>query len=354
MPEEGAAVTEPKDTPVKPQTLVTAALEKAKAGQVMGDDAFPTVKLVGHPAEKLGEEEEGEEKEPGEAGETGPEGEEEGKEETPEKGEGGEKKPSVKHTNLEEADRAVKAAERKMHDATTEAANLRKENEGLRSRVDDMQVQLTAIQQQVQERAAELSEEEESAIMQKGLKEMQELDTSDPEYLPRMSKIWASTLKKLNKLGDKSVKQAAKEVVKEVLEQQNQEATAQGDRHRLWDKANKQAAKAGLEMEDAGATEGGTPKRSDDYLLFWRTAPDAPENLDEDGKIEWTIKEVKRITGRKVKAVKEQEAKARQHQERQTPLGRAGGGPDAAPTDKSSRPLSLNDALQKNRAKRVI
>lgn len=356
MPSEGAAPHENQDTPVeKPKSPVEAALGKAKATQVMTDDEMPSVKLTGHPAEG-----EGEEPGPGE-GEGEGEGEEAPRKATPKgeeaegegEGEGDEdegkkKQPESKYKTKEEAEKAAKAAARKMTEATEEAARLREENKTLKQ-------QNAENQEKIAERASELTEEAMEEFTEKVLGEMQELDASDPEYRKKMAKLWGKIHKEREKQFSKALKQAAKEAATEVLEEKSAEASERNERTRLWDKCNRAAAKAGLEMEDVGADEEtGKPLRSDDYLLFWRTAPDAPDNLDEDGKIEWTIKEVKRITGRKVKAVKEKDEKVRKLQERQQPLGRGSAGPPLEDKATGKRPSSLNSALEKARASRRI
>lgn len=344
MPNEGAGPEQIQDTPVeKPKSPVDAALSKAKAAQVMTDEDMPEVKLAGHPAEEEGEtgpeDEKGEEAEtPKKATPEGDEGEEEDE---------GEDKSEPKHKSIEAANKAARAAERKMHSATEEAARLRKENEALQQKNAEAQ-------EKIAERASELTEEAMEDFTEKVLGEMQELDPNDSEYRKKMAKLWGKIHKEREKQFSKALKQAAKEAAKEVLEEENQHNAERNERTRLWDKCNKVATKAGLEMEDVGADEkSGRPIRSDDYLLFWRTAPDAPEDLDEDGKIEWTIKEVKRITGRKVKASKEKDEKVRRLQERQTPLGRGSAGPP--PEDQGKKPpASLNSALEKARASRRI
>lgn len=347
MPDAGAA-TPGTDTPVeKTPSPVEAALAKTRATQVMGDDELPAVKLTGHPA--AGEEEDletdpGEGKGDDDPNKAKPKGE---GEEDKGKGEK-EEKTDLKHKSVEAANKAAEAAERRMHTATGEAADLRKE-------VETLKAQVTQAQEKISERASELTEEAMEAFTEGVLGEMQELETSDPEYRKKMAKLWGKIHKEREKQFSKALKQAAKEVVDEALEAKTQEASERNERTRVWEKANRLAVKGGLEMEDLGADEkSGKPIRSDDYLLFWRTAPDAPEELDEDGKIEWTIKEVKRLLGRKVKTVKEKEAKVAEIQARQQPLGRGSAGPPLTGADKAARPASLNNALEKAKASRRI
>ena len=338
-------------TPVaKAPSPVEAALAKTRAGQVMGDEEID-VKLTGHPAA-------GEEDDAG-AGPGAGEGEEDpDKKAKPSAGEGeGEAKavddkkkepPEPKHKTVEEANKATEAAVRKMTSATEETAELRRQNAALTAQVSEAQ-------EKISERASELTEEAMESFTEGVLEEMQELDNADPEYRKKMAKLWGKIHKEREKQFSKALKQAAKEVVDEALTAKDQKTQERNERTRVWEKANRVAVKSGLEMEDLGADEEtGKPQRSDDYLLFWRTAPDAPEELDEDGKIEWTIKEVQRILGRKVKTVKEKEKAVADLQARQQPLGRGSAGPVPAGEKESAKPSTLNTALEKAKASRRI
>jgi len=348
MPNIGAAEPNSDTPPVAAPSSVEAALAKAKAGLVMGDEGDVT--LTGHPAA-----------EDGGADDPGP-GAGEGDEAPPVKakpkgagddaGAGDEgdddKKVEPKHKTIEAADKAVRAAERRMTTATEEAAELRRQNAALTAQVSEAQ-------EKISERASELTEEAMESFTEGVLGEMQELDNADPEYRKQMAKLWGKIHKEREKQFSKALKQAAKEVVDEALTAKDQKSQERNERTRVWEKANRVAVKAGLEMEDLGADETtGKPMRSDDYLLFWRTAPDAPDELDEDEKIEWTIEEVQRILGRKVKTVKAKEAAVASIQARQTPLGRGSAGPAPTPDGLSAKPSSLNNALEKAKASRRI
>ena len=143
MPNIGAAEPNSDTPPVAAPSSVEAALAKAKAGLVMGDEGDVT--LTGHPAA-----------EDGGADDPGP-GAGEGDEAPPVKakpkgagddaGAGDEgdddKKVEPKHKTIEAADKAVRAAERRMTTATEEAAELRRQNAALTAQVSEAQEKIS-------------------------------------------------------------------------------------------------------------------------------------------------------------------------------------------------------------------
>lgn len=326
--------TEPKESSVE------AALDKARAERILTDEDLGAAKVLGgHPREEDDGEVHGMEPGPEDGDEDNLGLEEDGEAEEDE-----EKPP--KHRTVEAANKAAKEAERKMHAKAQEAARLRKELEELKRRSAEVQTK-------VLERAEEISEAESKAFRVRIMRQMRQLDPADEDYEEKISDLWDQYHDHRDKRKAVALKQAAKEIVQEELDARNREETERQTRLALWDKANRLAEKAGLDMQDAGVDERtGKPIRSDDYLLFWRTAPDAPEELDEDGKIQWTVKEVQRILGRKVSAKSEAESKVKELQARRTPLGRGGTGPAQETGD--SRPITLGAALEKARERRRI
>jgi len=326
------------------QSVVEAALEKTK--RYYDPESDPSAQ-PGPGEGEPGEPKEQKAEPPEKGGEEKPEEKPTEKKETKE----GEEKPEEKK-GLEEppdkTDKRVADAQRMAHQKAQEAADLKKQ-------LDEERQEKMALLQQIEERAAEISEEDEAKIMETSLKEMQEVDPEDAEYLSKMSKIWAKTLREFRKLDAKANKKAAKQVVDEALKTSREENQKEMDEKRLWEKANQSAIEAGLEMEDEGFDEGtGAPVRSDDYRLFWHLfAPQAPANLDQEAKIKWIIKEVKAFNKRKGKTTPTDDKVTKKQLENQ-PLQRGGAGPGATQEEEPQGPRSFERILKKHRERQTI
>lgn len=334
-----SAVVDPKDTPTV--SSVQSALEKAR--QSFGDDDPATDDLAvleGHPATEQDDEGDGDQKPKPDAEDDkrGPKGDED------EKGKG-------KYKSVEDAEKAAKSAERRMHTATEEAANLRKELEATKSQLDEMQ-------KKVVERTMEISEEANEEFLEKVLSEMQELDPMDPAYRKSLAKLYRKMFSQNEKVMAQSLQEAAKQIVQEELATKTKEQQEKDERLRRWELGIRLATSAGFDMQDTGTDpETGKITRSDDYLLFWRTFQDAPNDLDYEEQVDWTIKELNRILGRKVSSKKKQDDDAKALQNRRVPLGKGSAGParGGGKETPAERPSALiQSALDKARERRRI
>jgi hypothetical protein len=363
MPNEPEKTPNPEqtDTPLKRggASKITDMIRKTRPSV---DDRL----LSGHPA--LPPEDE-EEKPPGpdETGKGGPEAgkgketappeknDREGEEEDEDQGK---KSGKFKYASHEEAEKAYDEVNKLASRKANEAQKFKEQNESLQAKLADLEGKFNDLQKQIQTRAAEIAVDEESeAQMLKHLQEMTALDREDPDYLKKMSAIWTKAIKSFLKTAAAAHKQAAKEIFDQEKAKTDEEAEAASQRRSLWDKANRLAAKAGLQMEDTGVDDDGNPVRSDDYVLFWRTAPDAPAHLDTDEKIEWAIKETKRLIGKLKKTAQEDKDKVRDIQNRNRPLGRGSAGPGGAPAPGSGEPKerkTINSILANQRRMRTI
>lgn len=332
---------------------VQAALEKVKQSQIMGDEGDDLTPpddddgmiLSGHPAMDDGDGEgTGDDDDAGEKG---------GKQGAPPAGEEDKpppKKDEPKYKDLEAANKAATEAAKKMHKATEEAAQLRKD-------IEQLQATNLELQQKFLERATELSEEENEAILEKALKDMRELDPTDENYEKSMAKLWRKVFGHSEKSLLNVLKAAAKEVFSEEHQAKTQEQREAEARYARWEKGNRIAAEAGLEMEDEEILDNGTIIRSPDYVRFWELVNKAaPEDLSDDEKFSWAAK--KMVGNRKASAGKKA-AKAdevRNFQEKRMPLGRGAQGPvgGKVPDDTPKAPRTLNEALDRARDRRRI
>lgn len=318
---------------------VQAALEKAKQSQVM-DDSEEGMILEGHPATLGDGDEEGDDKDGKGAAPEGDDGQPASKKTPPDQ--------DLKYKDLEAANKAAQEAAKKMHAATEEAAQLRKDVEALKSQNEELQ-------QKIVERVSELTEEENEALIEKTLKEMRELDPTDDGYEKSMAKLWRKVFGHNEKSQAKALKEAVKEIFNQELSAKTKEEREKQARLDRWNTGNRRAADAGLDMEDEEETENGKIIRSEDYLKFWSLVNDhAPEELPDSEKFDWAIKKMKGKRTAQSNRKAEKEKEVRNLQEKRMPLGRGAQGPSGTTDDTPPAPRSLNEALGRVRERRRI
>jgi hypothetical protein len=314
------------------------------------DDELGHRLLTGHPADTGGEAE----------GEAGPgEGEAEaGKGEGEGEGEAkpGETKPRFK--SQEEAEKAHAEAERKMHEATTKAADIERERDELKQKLEAATKPPEKPAEEVKvltddERKAKLKEVAKVAN-KKAVAAIKQLDDTDPEYDDQVADAWAeanaaalmeagigaSTLNQaeLDKLIDQKIE--AKETASKAARAEEDKKSAQ---QKAWDKALDAAEAAGLAVRDEDTAE---------YLIFDQLEKKIPKELWGKPKeaTDWLIAETQKRLGRTAQTAQEREAAARRTQTNNSVLGLGGRRTPQKPA--KATPGSLDDdfdAVQRER-----
>jgi hypothetical protein len=251
-----------------------------------------------------------------------------------------------KHSTWEETERARLEAERRMTEATTEAADLKK-------RLADREAADRAAEETARAAAAQRNPEEIRAAAKDKVKatieKIDSLDEEDPDYRDKVADAWAEA-----GLGSAVAAPDKTEIAKLVEEQvQNtlkaeREASAEKDRAtevaRTRDNAQALAAKSGLDMKQGSV----------DYRLFWDVARDIPpEFVDQplDDQVGWTVDEVRRLKGEVVKTKEQKAAEAKKLQLQQSVLEK---GPERVVPVTTREPYSINAIVQKQQDTRRI
>jgi hypothetical protein len=250
---------------------------------------------------------------------------EEKPEETPEEKAG-------KFKTKEEAEKAHSEAERKMHDATTKAAEAEKARLAVEAERDELKKKL-------EETLAKPPEEPEEKPMpaadrkvaireatKKALDTIRNLDREDDDYDTQVEEAWASALIEVGMGGAQFTQKEIDKMVKDSIKadrEAEKAAKAQKDKEeageRAWQQALDQGKKAGLTLDD---------KRSLDYRIFDSLERDFASNgLPEElhGKslneiVDWMIKETRQLTGKLIEQTDAEREAARKAQTKNTVL----------------------------------
>ena len=310
--------------------------------------------LTGHPADTGGE---------GEGG-TGPD---EGKPEAGAAGAGevktGEEKPpewKPKYKNQEEAERAHAEAERKMHEATTKTADIERERDELKQRLEAAEKPPEKPVEEVKaltdaERKAKLKEVAKIAN-KKAVAAIKQLDDTDPEYDDQVADAWAeanadallqagigaSTLNQveLDKLIDQKI-EAKEQASKAARDEEDKKTAAQ----KAWDKALDAAEEAGLAVRDEATAE---------FLIFRGLEEKIPKELYGKPKeaTDWMIAEAQKRLGKTVMTQQQREDAARKKQIDNSVLGLGGRRTPQKPA--KAVPGSLDDDFEAVRRERTL
>jgi len=355
MPGETGSETQNLDTQVSPETLPP---------QDFMDGELEHPVLTGHPA--LGGEEEV--SGPGETGEGDGDGREKGEEGETAGGEAAagetmkppekEEPPKLKYKSQEDAEAAYREAERKMHEATTKAAEETAARENLQRELDELKAK-TAGEEKPPETPPVSPEERKAKLLavaktanKKALDKIAELDRMDPDYSEQVAEAWAeANAEALMEAGFSPSGMSEEEVGKIVKKQLEAEREAQRQKDdqdaaaRVWDKAVSLAEKAGLNMGD---------EDSADSILFDRFARKLPEDLKNkplEKQVDWVVGQVRSRVGQAVQTDKQREEAARQNQTNNAVLGR---GSHTPRTTQKVKPGSLDEDFAAVQAQRTL
>ena len=345
--QEGEIITGPKPG----EESLAADLDNRR--EVTGD-----MLLGGHPNQELEEEVPvgGPEAKPEEGKEAGEvkvkEGEEAPKKEEPPSG------PRFK--SQEEAEKAHLEAERRMTTATTEAAELKRQNAELQKKLEAVE---KPPEKPVEEKpviTAPTNEDRMVKIVEAtkaanaaAVPKLRALDPDDPDYEQKYADIQTEITAALAKaLLEVSISPAS--LSREEVEQIYQDKLDAGRKKdeaaeatRLETKAKDMAIKAGLDLSDP---------ESVDSIVWDRMKGQIPEEVYAKGTLEaqaeWVIAEVRKRTGKVALTEAERQEAARIAQENNQPLGK--GGTKLKPQPKQETEGSLADDFADARKQRLL
>lgn len=172
-----------------------------------------------------------------------------------------------KYKTLEEAEKAAKEAEKRMHAATQEAAELRK--------------QLTELLEREQSAMAASAKEHLAKKIAGTLKEISGLDATENGYEEKAAEMWANLL---NETVDLIAESKIKSTISKQMSEYEKKLALKSEFDSYYNKALKTAADAGLDMQE----------NSPDYILFWNIAQNAKEGSFKE-QLDWAIAETKKV-----------------------------------------------------------
>jgi hypothetical protein len=245
-------------------------------------------------------------------------------------GEGEQKEePKLKYKSQEDAEAAQKEAERKMHEATTQAAKEKEAREAVEREAAELKTKLEEALAKSQEKPAEGEQKPMAtgdrkakvrAATKAALTTIRELDRTADDYDEKVEEAWAEALLEAGMTGtpltqaeiDKMVKDsmtAAQKAQKEADDKAEQTSSAE----RAWQAALDQGKKAGLNLDD---------EDSADFMLFdaierrlaTKGLPDELKGKQLPEVVEYMIKEVRRRTGKVVADTEKERERARKTQ----------------------------------------
>lgn len=242
-------------------------------------------------------------------------------------GKGGEATKPPKYKSAEAAEKAAKEAERKMHEATTRAAELERENEELR----------TKQAQPAQETPQAPTPEEMEGKVAEVLNEIDNLDPYAEDYATQRAKLWTqvATLRGESSTPDES---KVTEIVRRTLDEENRQRQSKDADANSRSAATQMAKEAGLDMAD----------ESYDSLLFWKALESAPMH---EGV---TLKEQVDHMVSQVKAKKGKVAAARSETAPESEILERGGTPRPRTGDGDHKPRTMGSIRERLREKRTL
>lgn len=242
--------------------------------------------------------------------------------------------PKFKYRSQEEAEKAYREAERRMHQATTEKAALQKELEELKAR-------LAALEQE-KEKKSPSPPPNQDEIVQRLIdinNRIDDLDPFDPDYPQAKAKLEVEKALMLDAYrGAQSLPSPDKigELVRQELQAREQELAKQRELEDLANRVNRLATSFGLDMQPG----------SWDYKIFWRAvrAGDVP-----DGDLETQVKTLaQEILADKARFGQQAVQDMHKIHDDNAVLGRGGIGPHGSGGE-SFRPASIHEIIMSNR-----
>jgi hypothetical protein len=243
--------------------------------------------------------------------------------------------PQPKFETIEDYDKALKAAETRMHTATTETSEERRAREAAEARAEAAERELTELKAVREAAAAEAAKPaakaERVAAYAEALKKIQAIPTSvDPEtgaivypenYDDLVAEAWAGTAVDPEQIIEEvSRRTEAREAEKRAAADAKAAADAEvTEAATVREKADKLATTLGLDMTPGSA----------DYRLFYSHVDELAANPEHEfyakpfeEQVKWATSGVRQILGKKIELTDAERAAARRTQTRNAVLER--------------------------------
>lgn len=241
----------------------------------------------------------------------------------------GEEKPpdppefQPKHQTWQETEKARLEAEQKMHTATEEAANLRKELDALKEK--DVEKETAQPPEPPTESPKPVTKEERKARVKTALATIRELDETDPDYDEKVAEAWAEA-----GVGGSEVPFPDKdEIAKAVAQQVRDELKADDEAQRQKgeeERQNQAKVDARTKAEELATGAGlNMAKGTADYRLFWDVAQEIPNEQRSkpfSEQVQWAVGEVRRLKGDMIQGNPGAKARAQEIQRQNAVLER--------------------------------
>ncbi|MBI4961034.1 MAG: hypothetical protein HY915_16310 [Desulfovibrio sp.] len=218
-----------------------------------------------------------------------------------------------KHKTWEETEKARIEAEQKMHAATEETAQTRRELEELRQKSAEKEPEPPA------EAPKPVTKEGRKERVKTALATIRDLDEADPDYDEKVAEAWAEAGVGGSEVPDKNeIAKLVREELKaqdEAKRQKDEEVAQEQADANVRTKAEELAAGAGLNMG----------KGTLDNRLFWDVArgiPDDQKSKPFPEQVQWAVGEVRRLKGEIVQGKPGAEEQAREIQKQNAVLER--------------------------------
>jgi hypothetical protein len=264
-----------------------------------------------------------------------------------------------KHKTWEETEGAREEAERKMHEATTKAAEEKAARETLEAELAELRAAKPPEKEEEPPVPPATPEERKAKLVgvakaanKKAVAKIRGLDTGDEDYDDQVAAAWAeanaealleSGIGSTASLSREEVSNLVKEQVKAERESEKAakaERDAQDESTRAYNKALDLAKASGLDMEE----------ESTERDLFDTWAARMPEELRNKGveaiqeKADWVIAKVKQKLGRVVEQTEAQRQAALANQNRNRPLGK---GADFSSSKEPPKRTTLSEIMDR-------
>lgn len=241
-----------------------------------------------------------------------------------------------KYATHEEAEKGYKEAEHKMNEALEAKRATEEQLSSFKSQIEELQNKTQEAGDRGEMTVAEVKELD--TVFETMLSDIDNLDPDSDGYKKELAKIWAKGISDALQRYDVARDSKEKTVRAKETEKEKQGRAIEEKRNKVIVQANERATKSGLDM----TVDGETP--SVDYELFW-TMVSQSEGKTVEERIDWSIKEVKRIKSAIVGKREASSAKAKEAQNKNKVLEKGAGRVVTGKEDKE--PLSLSEALRR-------
>jgi hypothetical protein len=267
----------------------------------------------------------------------------------------GEKPPELKYKTLEEAEKAAREAATRMHEATTEASELRKAREAAEAEAKAVRKELEELKAAQATRAAEEEAAKSRVNLQvkyaTALKKIREIklerdeETGEviypPNYDEEVAAAWAET-----GVDPEQVAKTAAKLAREELRREQEALTAQTVEERKAEERKQIRVK----VETIGTAEGlDMTQGSADWRIFQSFVDELADNPEHEyynkpleDQVKWAANGVKSVLGRKIEMTDTERKAAAERQKKQTVLTR---GITRPITEEPKRQRSMQEIL---------